>query len=656
MYYGNPTCNSQENVELVWNSHYIGVWHLNQEFGNAVDSTSNNLDGYPMNSPTPNVDCKIGKGVDFKNYSGNERFDVFGKSVLDVTDITISAWCYVKDNDNYVTIASRHNGWQFDTEDNPINNINWWSSSNSVDITGSQVSQNVWHHLVATIDDSSDTTNLYIDGVLDATNSGSVTHVDTGGTLYLGDWNGDSSAQDWAGFLDEIRIMDVALNNSWIETEFNNQNNSNTFYSVGNEETHQIENQSPHVNFTYEPLSPTTDDIIYFNSTSYDPDGYIVNWTWDFGDGNYSYLENATHQYTVAGLYSVNLTVIDNDSLYGYVEKDVLVSPSFISWEVRLNFTGPNGVNDFIVFGELSTASDGQDSYDVPKPPTPGEPYIYSWFDAGLIVPYNVLMKDYRSYPDTYKVWDMYVRWEDSGSGNITIYWNSSSVNDSEYYYVTLKDVTTGSTTDMLIGSNYTYFASDGVIRYFQIICSIEPLEYKLNVPLGEEWNLVSLSVNKSVHKENFTVNYLGVNYTWQQAVDNSTILDFIYGWNATNQNYVSTNTLKPGDGYWMYAYSDCTLWITSNTSNNDDYITGLLEEWNLVGLPYDTSVDKGNLTVNYNGTNYTWLQAVDNGTILGFIYGWNTTSQNYISTDILIPGYGYWMYAYHNCTLKKLS
>jgi hypothetical protein len=103
-----------------------------------------------------------------------------------------------------------------------------------------------------------------------------------------------------------------------------------------------------------------------------------------------------------------------------------------------------------------------------------------------------------------------------------------------------------------------------------------------------------------------------------------------------------------------MYAYSDCTLWITSNTSNNDDYITSLLEEWNLVGLPYDTLVSKDNLTVSYNGTDYTWQQAVDNGTILDFIYGWNTTSQNYVSTDVLNPGDGYWMYAYEACILKK--
>jgi len=103
-----------------------------------------------------------------------------------------------------------------------------------------------------------------------------------------------------------------------------------------------------------------------------------------------------------------------------------------------------------------------------------------------------------------------------------------------------------------------------------------------------------------------------------------------------------------------MYAYSNCTLWITTTARNNDDYITDLFEEWNLVGIPFDTSVDKENLTIYYNGTDYTWQQAVDNGTILGYIYGWNAASQSYATIDTLQPGYGFWMYAFYDCILKR--
>ena len=40
----------------------------------------------------------------------------------------------------------------------------------------------------------------------------------------------------------------------------------------------------------------------------------IVNWTWDFGDGNTSYTPNATHNYSAVGCYNVTLTVRDNQN------------------------------------------------------------------------------------------------------------------------------------------------------------------------------------------------------------------------------------------------------------------------------------------------------------------------------------------------------
>jgi PKD repeat protein len=50
----------------------------------------------------------------------------------------------------------------------------------------------------------------------------------------------------------------------------------------------------------------------YFTSNSYDPDGSIVKYFWEFGDGYTSALANPQHAYTMPGLYSVRLTVTDN--------------------------------------------------------------------------------------------------------------------------------------------------------------------------------------------------------------------------------------------------------------------------------------------------------------------------------------------------------
>jgi len=54
-------------------------------------------------------------------------------------------------------------------------------------------------------------------------------------------------------------------------------------------------------------------DITFDGSTSYDPDGYIVEYLWDFGDGETGNGSVVTHQYQVSGTYSVALQVEDDD-------------------------------------------------------------------------------------------------------------------------------------------------------------------------------------------------------------------------------------------------------------------------------------------------------------------------------------------------------
>ena len=177
---------------------------------------------------------------------------------------------------------------------------------------------------------------------------------------------------------------------------------------------------------------------------------------------------------------------------------------------------------------------------------------------------------------------------------------------------------------------------------------------YHYQISLNQAWNLVSLPVNESTPKLNITVSYLGVNYSWQQAVTAGVILDSIYGWDATGQSYDLTTILLPGHGYWVYAYSTCTFWISSYQLNTDLSITELGVSWNLVGVPVNRSVAKTNLTVMYEGVPYTWQQAVTAGVILDSIYGWNAAGQNYDLATVLQPSQGYWMYAYHACRLNR--
>jgi hypothetical protein len=72
-------------------------------------------------------------------------------------------------------------------------------------------------------------------------------------------------------------------------------------------------NIEPIPGFSITPLHPTIKDSIQFTDTSYDPDGIITQWFWDFGDGNSSTSKNPTHTYIQSGQYTVTLQVTDND-------------------------------------------------------------------------------------------------------------------------------------------------------------------------------------------------------------------------------------------------------------------------------------------------------------------------------------------------------
>jgi len=69
----------------------------------------------------------------------------------------------------------------------------------------------------------------------------------------------------------------------------------------------------PVANFTVSSWDIVTGENVTFNaSTSYDPDnGTIVNYTWNFGDGNVSYGMVVKHAYQYLGEYVVTLNITD---------------------------------------------------------------------------------------------------------------------------------------------------------------------------------------------------------------------------------------------------------------------------------------------------------------------------------------------------------
>jgi len=87
-----------------------------------------------------------------------------------------------------------------------------------------------------------------------------------------------------------------------------------------------VSNAVPIASFIYGPNNPFQGHTIQFTDQSTDLDGSIVNWTWNFGDGNISYEKNPTHVYTKNGTYTVILTVMDNDGATKSTQRIITVN------------------------------------------------------------------------------------------------------------------------------------------------------------------------------------------------------------------------------------------------------------------------------------------------------------------------------------------
>jgi len=187
------------------------------------------------------------------------------------------------------------------------------------------------------------------------------------------------------------------------------------------------ENQPPIAIFAYSPETPESGEGVTFDaSESRDPDGTIVSYEWDFGDGETAEGKIVSHRFRGAvidpvtlepqiKIYTVTLTVEDDKGapatdtasvIVKPLHKELVVKPGYLDEVVWLlvsyNWVGTDEISgeDAYVVSKMQSYSGGVfGNYQIiiqrKEPSLPGEPYLIIWHDALPTVP---IIKTY-TYP-----------------------------------------------------------------------------------------------------------------------------------------------------------------------------------------------------------------------------------------------------------------
>ena len=231
MYYGNASCSSQQDATNVWDANYKGAWHLGDAGPTtANDSTSNANNGTQSGGVTFGATGKVNSATSFDGDGSGQYISIPAFTYTGSTAGTISAWVLVNTNAHDNTRAVSNFGKSVEIATTKAT-TNWrviFGAGNEYNV--GTFSYNVWAYV--TLVQTSSGWNFYDDGSLSTSGSNVISDQNDG--WYFG-WAGTSGRDEWDGRIDEVRISSTARSADWIATEYNNQNDPSSFYSVKTE-------------------------------------------------------------------------------------------------------------------------------------------------------------------------------------------------------------------------------------------------------------------------------------------------------------------------------------------------------------------------------------------------------------------------------------
>ena len=167
--------------------------------------------------------------------------------------------------------------------------------------------------------------------------SGNGTRVDTS-NQFNGDWTNVAAVPDSAG----ATYCDVAVDPTGIPIFYVWDQGGEIWCNMGQSGPVPPDNEPPAAEFEFTPTTAIFPAEITFNaSSSRDPDGDIVSYSWDFGDGGRVGGVLVNHTYDRWGTFVVRLVVRDNGGATGVKTHNIeilrLFQPLNIRWETKID-------------------------------------------------------------------------------------------------------------------------------------------------------------------------------------------------------------------------------------------------------------------------------------------------------------------------------
>ena len=243
MFYGNSGITSaQQNPPGVWNSGYVGVWHLgNGTVLSPTDSTTNAYNG--TNQGASAGAGMFSGGASFAgtvaDNQGNSSYIDIGNLGSFTTQGTIEFWMNPSSFPQYQddTFSTYYGGGndalRFDVS--PTGNFAGIVGSTGYSMSNGPLQVNTWYDVALTWDAAISNATGFLNGVQAFDNDTATSWPTEFPDVAIG--GGYTSGYDWNGNVDEVRISSVKRSSDWIAAEYNNEQNTSTFFSLYAENT-----------------------------------------------------------------------------------------------------------------------------------------------------------------------------------------------------------------------------------------------------------------------------------------------------------------------------------------------------------------------------------------------------------------------------------